>query len=82
MTLPPLPLRALPPLPLLPPPKPRKAAVLAAEDIGGYHEFRGWLRAQHAMSAEGTLMQYPVGNARIAAVEARRILLSLPPRLP
>jgi hypothetical protein len=76
----------------------RQPRVLAAEDIPGYWEFRGWLRAQQQLSDEGTLMTYPVGHARLAAVEARRIaneslpftrigptvplLPPLPPRLP
>lgn len=78
--------------------KDRQPRVLAAEDIPGYWEFRGWLKAQQQLSDEGTLMTYPVGHARLAAVEERRLanerlpfttigptvplLPPLPPRLP
>jgi hypothetical protein len=81
MTLPPLPLPPLPPLVVTM----RRARVLAAEDIPGYYEYRQWVKAQQQLSDEGVLMQYPVGHARLAAVEARRIAnLSLPfiPQLP
>lgn len=84
--LPPLP----PKLPVLPPlPLPRQPRVLAAEDIPGYWEYRDWRKAQQELSDEGVLMSYPVGHARLAAVEARRLqnlskplLPPLPPRLP
>lgn len=62
----------------------RQPRVLAAEDIPGYHEYRGWYKAQQQLADEGVLLTYPVGHARLAAVEARRLANELLPfdRLP